>query len=422
MSIILNKEELATNSLRRDALDILEAGYLAIDTEKILRKKLRIENENLIIQNEINSKSTVVPLPFSGGGVRGGVYFVGIGKCALDGAKVIEDILGDYLTDGIAIDVRDPSELKLSKIKYRQGTHPYPSEQNISATKEILEMVKNLTEKDLVIALISGGGSSLFELPIHGISIDEIIKKTKELTAKGADIYELNAMRKRISQVKGGKFADLISPAQIVSLIFSDVLGNDISVIASGPTVLQSEPHPFAPPLGGGVGEGLVRNILLVSNHDALIAMKARAEELGFDTTIETEKFSGNASEMGKELALREPKPKTCILFGGETTVRIPQNHGIGGRNQEMALSALLYMKTDSVLVCAASDGYDNTDHAGAIIDQELLQKTKNLGIFPEQFLMHGDSFNFFKKVEDGAIYTGKLGSNVSDLFIMLYK
>ncbi len=413
MSIILNKEKLATNELRKDALEILEAGLEAVNTEKILRKKIRIENDNLIIENGLTTESTVVPLPLTRGGVRGEVYFVGIGKCALDGARIIEEILGDKLTDGIALDVKI-GELK--KIKSLAGTHPYPSEQNILATKEILKMVENLTEKDLVICLISGGGSSLFELPIPEVDLDTIIETTKELTAKGADIYDLNRVRKTMSQVKGGKFAKLCFPAQIVSLIFSDVLGNDISVIASGPTVAELP----SPSQGEGLG-GEVVNVLVASNHDALIAMKNKAQELGFNANIETEKLSGNAKNVGRELILRKPKPKTCILFGGETTVHIPENHGAGGRNQTMALSALSRMPADSVLVCASSDGWDNTDHAGAMADQELFKKSKELNISSEEYLSNSDSYNFFKKV-GGGICTGKLGSNVSDLVILIYK
>lgn len=411
MSIILNKEELveSNSKLRGDAINILEAGLEAINTEKILRNKISIKDGFLFVNNGTDEYKAELPSPSQGEGLRGEVgrvFFVAIGKCALEGAKVIENILGDYLTVGAVIDVKPVSEaIGLKKTKYFMGTHPYPSEQNISATKEILKMVENLTEKDLVITLISGGGSALFESPL--VPLEELIKTTQELTARGADIYELNKVRKSLSKVKGGKFAALVSPARIVSLIFSDVLGNDLSMIGSGPTVL-AEPTER------------VKNILLVSNRDALNAMKIKAQEAGFDTTIGTEKMSGNASEVGKELALRKFKTKTCILFGGETTVRIPQNHGIGGRNQEVALSALLYMPPDSVLICAASDGWDNSDHAGAIADTELLQKTKAMGISPEQFLMHGDSYNFFKKV-GGAIYTGKLGSNVSDLYIILY-
>ncbi len=400
MGIISNKEELATNELRTQALEILEAGLEAINTEKVLRKKISITSGVLNIEggNELDLKSF------------NRVIFVGIGKCALDGAKVIEEILGDYLMEGAVIDVKPTDESKdLKKIRYFEGTHPLPSEQNVSATKKILEMVKDLTEKDLVITLISGGGSSLFELPVDGFDLNTIIEKTKEFTAKGADIYELNAVRKQMSQVKGGKFAETCSPARMVSLIFSDVPGNNISVIASGPTILTES-------------EDRIKNIMIVSNTDALEAMESKAEELGFFVTTETDRFSGNAGEMGKELALREPKNKTCILFGGETTVIIPQNHGVGGRNQEMALSALPYIKLDSVLVCATSDGWDNNDHAGALVDLELFEKSKQAGISPEEFLMHGDSYNFFKEIKDGAIYTGKLGSNVSDLYIMLYK
>jgi glycerate-2-kinase len=269
-------------------------------------------------------------------------------------------------------------------------------------------MVEGVTEKDLIITLISGGGSALFELPDPEFNLDTIIETTKELTAKGADIYALNKVRKIMSQVKGGKFAELCNPAQMVSLIFSDVLGNDISVIASGPTVLDTPSER-------------VKNILIVSNRDALEAMKIKAIELGFNTNIETDKLAGNAGEVGKRLNLRELKTKACILFGGETTVKIPENHGVGGRNQTMALSTLPYMEADSVLICAASDGWDNTDHAGAIADQEILRKAKELNLNSEEYLERGDSYNFFKKV-GGAICTGRLGSNVSDLCILIYK
>ncbi|MFA6270346.1 MAG: DUF4147 domain-containing protein [Candidatus Paceibacterota bacterium] len=449
MSIILNKAELLETNpeLRGPALEILEAGLEAIDTEKILRKKVSVSDGKLFIKNsDLESISISLPSPASRGGAGGEVYFIGIGKCALDGAKVIEGILGGYLTQGMVIDVKDESEaLTLKKIQYFKGTHPLPSEQNVEATRQILKMVHGVTEKDLIITLISGGGSALFELPIEGVSLKDIIDKTKELIARGADIYELNAARKEMSQVKGGKFAEICRPAKIVSLLFSDVLGNDISVIASGPTVIESVnknnslrsqdvshiPARHDGESGGSLQEysEMPTNILLVSNHDALEAMKIKSEELGFSTTIETEKFSGNASELGEELARRSSKNKTCILFGGETTVKLPAfapglelQRGKGGRNQEMALSALSHMSSDTVLICASSDGFDNTDHAGAIVDNALFQKSKDLNLSTEEYLQNSDSYNFFKKISDGAIYTGKLGSNVSDLCIILYK
>ncbi|MEK7635216.1 MAG: DUF4147 domain-containing protein [Patescibacteria group bacterium] len=410
MSIILNREELLESNaeLRGQALDILEAGLDAIDTEKILKRKISIKDCVLNIDGYFFDLKSYER-----------VFFVGIGKCALKGAQIIEDIFGNNLTEGIVIDVKSGSEASdLKKIKYFEGTHPLPSEQNIEATKEILKMVENVTEKDLIINLISGGGSALFDLPDEAgtaklglpgeTSLETIIRITQEFTARGADIYELNSVRKQMSQVKGGKFAELCDPAHMVSLIFSDVPGNNVSVIASGPTVLDAPSKR-------------VKNIIIVSNTDALEAMESKAEEFGFYVTTETDRFSGDARKSGEDLAKREPKSKTCILFGGETTTIISDSHGIGGRNQTMALSALPFMKPDSVLICAASDGFDNTDHAGAIVDVELFEKSKSLNLNSEEFLEKNDSYNFFKQV-GGAIYTGRLGSNVSDLYIMLYK
>jgi glycerate-2-kinase len=154
--------------------------------------------------------------------------------------------------------------------------------------------------------------------------------------------------------------------------------------------------------------------------------MKSKAEELGYNASIETETLSGNAAEVGKELVKKEIEPKSCLLFGGETTVKISVNHGIGGRNQELALSALLNIPDlstrtgNTVLISAASDGWDNTDHAGAMADREIFEKAKNLNLNAEDFLERSDSYNFWKNA-GGAISTGKLGSNVSDLVIILH-
>lgn len=394
MSFIKNKEELSTNELRKDALEILEAGLDAVQTEKILRDKVRVENGIL--------------------GVNGGsldlrsfnkIIFVGLGKCALDGGKIMEEILSDHLTAGAVIDVRPKNEAQnLRKLKYFQGTHPLPSPQNVEATKEILNMVGDLHKNDLVITLVSGGGSALFELPVPKWSLDAIVQRTKELTAEGADIYELNAARKEMSQVKGGKFAQICAPAQVLSLIFSDVPGNDLSVIASGPTIID-----------------WAKNILICSNMDALRAMAEKAQGLGYETKIETDRLTGNATEVGEQLARRERKPGSCLLFGGETTVKVVPDHGVGGRNQELALSALTEISEETVLISAASDGWDNTDHAGALADSGMMLKARLLGLLPESFLLKSDSYHFWKSCE-GALSTGQLGSNVSDLVIMLYK
>lgn len=429
MSIIFNKWNLLKENqgLRQDALEILEAGYAAIDTEKILRSKITLEEDQTICIQNTGFQCNFYER----------IFFIGIGKCAFDGARVIEDILGDRLTDGVVIDVRAGI---LKKIRSYQGTHPYPSEINISATRQILQMIKGATERDLVLVLISGGGSALLCLP-HDMNCDTLVNITKALTKRGADIYELNTVRKHFSEIQGGGLAKLCYPAQVVSLIFSDVLGNDLGMIASGPTVydqttvadaakvllkydvlnvcipsncqfLETPKHPkyFTN----------VKNTLVCSNREALLAMKARAEELGFDASIETETLSGDAAEVGKNLATKPAQKKKCLLFGGETTVKV-KGRGVGGRNQELVLSALPHLNPGAVLVAASSDGWDNTDHAGALADTYILEEAKRLKISPEEYLKNNDSYNFFKKVH-GAICTGRLGSNVSDLYILIYE
>ncbi len=430
MSVIKNKEELCSENteLRKDALAILEAGLAAIDTGRILRQKIKLE------EGALNIDGQKVPIPQR-------IFFVGVGKCALDGARVIEDILGDHLTQGMVIDVRAGI---LQKIKSYVGTHPYPSEANIRATQEILKMVDGVTPEDLVLVLVSGGGSSLLCSP-HQLSPEDFAKITEELNEKGADIYELNTVRKHLSNVHGGGLAKLLFPARIVSLIFSDVLGNDISVVSSGPTVpdktTMEDAKNVLEKYGVNVDPSVLietpkeekyfantHNFLTVSNIDALSAIKSEAERLGYKATIETETLSGNATKVGREIAQREIPSRTCLIFGGETTVAIDPRYasggahpGRGGRNQELALSALPYVREGALLCVLASDGFDNTDHAGAIADKFILDKARNFGLDAEKFLATNDSYNFWESV-GGAIYTGRLGSNVSDLVILITK
>jgi len=422
MSLVTNIEKLGieNSELRKNALEILEVGLEAINTEKILRERISMHDgafclEGMGFQCQFYER----------------IFFIGIGKCAFDGARVIEDILGDALTDGIVVDVKAGS---LRKIKSYTGTHPNPSPNNIAITKQILEMVKGVTSRDLVLVLVSGGGSALLSLP-YEISCEALVHVSTELTERGADIYEMNTVRKHLSLVHGGGLAKHLYPAQVVSLIFSDVLGNDISVVASGPTVRDETTKEDAQDVLDKykVGADLklvetpkdpelfskVRNFLIVSNADALVAMKQKAEELGYNASIESEILSGEASEVGEELAKQEMKDHTCLLYGGETTVKIAHNNGKGGRNQELALSALPHLPEGRVLVAATSDGWDNTDAAGAIADRAMYEHAIMLNLEPKKFLENNDSYNFWKD-SGGAIYTGRLESNVSDLIIIL--
>jgi len=421
--IIKNFDELAVTSLHKDALEILEAGYDAINTEKVISSKVKVENNHIFINGkDINLESYKR------------VFFVGIGKCAADAAISFEKLLGEHLSGGIVIDVRG---VTLQKITSHIGTHPLPSEENIAAAQSIKEMLEDMTENDLVIAVISGGGSALLCLP-HDMKCDMLTNITKDLMGKGASINELNTVRKHLSEIQGGQFAKLAYPATVVSVIFSDVPGDDISIVASGPTVLDTTTKedaerilveydvlttcklPSCEVLETPKEEKYfkkVDNILLLTNEVALSAMKEKAEEMGYRALIADSKVEGEASTAGKLIAA-QAKVGTCMLYGGETTVTL-KDGGKGGRNQEFVLGSLPYIKENSVIVAAASDGWDNTDVAGAIGDEEILEKARGLSLLPEKFLESNESYDFFKKV-GGHINTGRTGSNVSDLYFTL--
>ncbi|MDP1707287.1 MAG: DUF4147 domain-containing protein [bacterium] len=426
---IQNFETLATNDMRRDALAIAEAGYAAVDVGAALARTLRIEGETLRVGD------TTYPLA----GRK--VYFVGVGKCANTAARAVEQLLGDLLTSGIALDVSPLEEGTLTKIEALIGTHPLPSEVNVQATKRIMEFLSDLHENDLVIMLISGGGSTL--LCLHGSSmtcLDESVLFA-DLTGKGASIQEINIVRKHISRARGGALAAAAYPAEVVSLIVSDVPGNNIEFISSGPTVLDSSTVDDARAVINKYGivasENIefietpkeekyfkrINNVLLLSNKDALSAMKDEAVRLGYSVTIEDDDFAGEASEIGRKIVekLHTSAAKSALVYAGESTVAFGKNSGVGGRNQEMALSVLEYLNDGELILPFASDGRDNTNHAGAIADAVTLEHTREKNLSVEEHLSAHSSYDFFKFSGD-ALITGYTGSNVSDLIIALKK
>jgi len=424
--VIKNIDKLATTSLRKDALDILEAGYQAINTEKVITSSIKVESGHLFVEDhDINLNDYER------------VFFVGIGKCAADAAVVLESMIGDYITAGIVIDVRGVS---LQKIKSHIGTHPLPSKANVVVTQSIKEMLEEATERDLVLTVISGGGSALLCLP-NDIKCEMLIDITKMLMHKGATIEELNTVRKHLSLIQGGQFAKLAYPAKVTSFIFSDVPGNDIGTIASGPTVfdittkenakrilekydiLNTCKLPDCDVLETPKEEKYftkVSNILLLTNKTALFAMKNKAEELGYRSLIAYDKVEGEANIIGQLIAT-QAKQGTCLLYGGETTVIVKSNEGKGGRNQELVLGALPHLKEDIVIVAAASDGWDNSDMAGSIGDKALFQKAKEKSLDIKDYLNKNNSYDFYKNL-GGHIETGRTGSNISDLYFTLTK
>ena len=425
--IIKNFDQLATSALRRQALWIAEAGFLAINTKSAVNKLVKYNPKNQVLA----ALGKQYPL-----GKFERVMCIGFGKAAFDAVSQLQQILSGFITCGYVIDLKEGS---LGNITCKVGTHPYPTKVNIDATKELLAMLSSCTEKDLVLCVVSGGGSALLCSP-HDMSCEQEVSIIAALTVKGATIQELNTVRKHISTVKGGQLAKTMYPATVISLIFSDVPGDDISMVASGPTVMDAT---FAKDAAKvlekyGVLEACqmpscklietpkepkyfehVQNILAVSARQALAAMEEKAEDLGYEVKIYSNCYQGTARELGPEIISKNKKGR-CLLGAGESTVHIV-GHGIGGRNQEMALAALLSIAENQVLVCAASDGHDNTDAAGAIVNAGTKTRARALGLDINKYLSNNDSFHFFEAVGDQLI-TGNTEANVSDFFVCLKK
>lgn len=421
--LIKNFRSLAITPLRKDALMILEAGLKAVETPSALCRSVRLQGEKLIVGRQTYDLRRYRR-----------VFVVAIGKAAFSASKTLETILGKRLTDGIALDVRRG---KLKRMASREGSHPLPSMENMKATGEIVALLKDAGAGDLVIAVISGGGSALLCWPTE-LSCLDMRLLTQTLMSRGATIEEMNTLRKHTSDVFGGQLAALAAPAEVIGLIFSDVPGDDLSVVASGPTVLDLttiadakevlqkydvlkvcrlpncnlKETPKDPKIFDRV-----YNVLVVSNRHALQAMKQEAGRLGYRPRVLSSTISGEASEVGKRLVSRA-KPGQALLAAGETTVTVRQ-HGVGGRNQECVLGALTGVSSESLFISCASDGIDNTPSAGAIADTQTLAHAKAKKVNPAVALTKNASFAFFRSTGD-QIVTGKLDRNVSDLFLTL--
>jgi len=427
--IIKNFDTLATTPERVDALAIAEAGYAGVHTHEAILRKVRMSGTDLLIED------TSYPLK----GRR--VFFVGVGKCAFTGGKALEEILGDHLTAGIALDVSDIEKSGLTKIEAYAGTHPEPSDINIRATERITAFLSQCRAEDLVIMLVSGGGSTLLCLPDAPMTFVDEKALFNALTSRGASIQELNTVRKHISKARGGGLAQAAYPAEVVALVISDVPDNNIAYISSGPTVRDMStvedakailtryevPTPSTTMFIETPKEEKyferVTNTLLVSNRDALEAMRSEAERLGYATTIVNNCFTGEAQEIGRTVtaALHSALAKSALLYAGESTVTLGEQYGQGGRNQEMALAIVKELAEDELVLPFASDGHDNSDHAGAIADGTTRVHAEEKDLAVDEALSAHESYNFFITSGD-ALKTGYTGSNVSDLIIAIKK
>ena len=411
-------------SLREDALRIIEDSISSVLPERAVEQELK--------KLDLGDK----------------IYLVAIGKAAWRMAKSAKDCLKDKVKGGVVITKYGHSQGPIEGLKIYEAGHPIPDENTISSTKEAVELAKGLSKDDTVLFLVSGGGSALFELPVDGVSLEDIKNVTDMLLRCGANIVEINAIRKRMSQVKGGRFALMASPAKVYSLVLSDVLGDRLDSIASGPAYPDSTtvedvrkiirkydlklPKHILQSLSEETPKSLDNVETRIIGSVSKVCESARnvAVSLGYNAMILTTTLDCEASEAGLFLAAiareeaenNRPLKKPCaIILGGETVVCV-RGTGKGGRNQELALSAARGIKNYSevVIVSVGTDGTDGpTDAAGGIVDGKMATLLEKVGIDIDDALNDNDSYHALQAI-DGLIKTGPTGTNVNDLIFML--
>lgn len=436
--------------LRRAASAILRAGLEAADPGKLIRRHLRQDGESLAV--------TDVRFRF---GPRRRLAVVSVGKAATTMARAAEEVLGDRISAALAVDSSQGSGLTRTRLLVAR--HPVPDERGLAAAEELETLALGLGRDDLLLLLVSGGASALLPAPVSGVSLADKAAVTSLLMRAGASIGELNTVRKHLSRLKGGGLARAAAPARVVALVLSDVVGDDLSTIASGPTVPDPTTYGEAseilrlrgvwdatPPAvrrhldAGQRGEApetpkpgnpIFRRVstrVIGSNRWTVEAAAQEARRQGLRSVVLTTRLEGEAREAARVLVavLREcaetgtpENPPVCLLAGGETTVTV-RGEGHGGRNQEMVLAGvepLSRFPIHAVFGSLATDGVDGrSDAAGAIADQESLLRSRALGLPPPAaFLAENDSNSFFGPLGD-LIVTGPTGTNVVDLTVLL--
>lgn len=431
---------------RKITLDIIEHTLRTIDTYEIVKKRVLIRDNVLFVNN----------LRFDLSKIRN-IYVLGAGKGTSRMAEALDEILGDKITTGIIIEKRGQSR-NLKRIKVLEGGHPIPDKAGFEATKHILEIAKNAQEGDLVFVCIMGGCSALMTLPFEGITLEDVQRTNYLLLKCGATIEEINAVRKHISAVKGGRLAQYIYPARIVSLIVVD----EVAGLPWGPTVPDKTTFEDAvyilkkydvwkkvprtvrnhlkkglinpsleTPKANDLKKIKIHNLVIANNNIACEAAKKRAEELGLNSVILSTILEGESREAGivlasiaKEIEKRQrPLKAPCaIILGGETTVTLTEDPGEGGRNQELVLAAAIKIDCSKKIVISSigTDGTDGpTEIAGGIVDGYTLKRGKEKGL---DFIMHLKNHNssyIFRRLDD-IILTGPTGTNVMDLILIV--
>jgi hydroxypyruvate reductase len=439
--------KLELSDARQLAWQIIEAALEAVDPAAAVKNYFKA-------QPDLIEQIKATP---------GRIFVIGAGKAGTPMAVAVSDIFADKIAAGQVIVKYGHTEgaTRLNRIKIKEAGHPVPDEAGFIAAKEIAELLQQTNQDDTVLCLISGGGSALLTLPAEGLTLQDLQNTTGRLLAAGATINEINTIRKHLSAVKGGGLARMAAPAAIHALILSDVVGDPLEVIASGPTV--PDPTTFAdawaliehynlqnalpkaviqrlqagcagdipdtPKQGDSIFER-VNNAIIGSNRIAAQAAVKAAEAAGFQAHLLTTFVEGEAREVARVVAglakglIRNEGPlqrPACLVLGGETTVTL-KGEGKGGRNQEMALAAAISLKDwpDLLLVCLGTDGTDGpTDAAGAFADGFTVSRAQALGLDAINFLARNDSYHFFAALND-LIITGPTNTNVNDLILVL--
>lgn len=438
------------SKLRRDALAIFRAALRAADAGNAVRNHLQLSGGELRV-----GKTCLALKNFDR------VFLIAVGKAAVAMAKTVAGILGSNLDGGILVTKHGHANATLRRMQIFECGHPIPDEHGITGSIAVEKLLAELNARDLLICAISGGASSLLPAPAAGLGLREKQESTDLLLRAGANITEINIVRKHLSRLKGGRLAALAYPATVVSLLLSDVIEDDPGVIGSGPTapdastfqdalavlkkfhLLQRVPESVRNHLKNGAAGNItetpkpgdplfhnVANVVVGSNRLALSAAAAEAKRLGYRPLILSSTMHGEAREVAHVHAqiLREIhhcgnpiKPPACILSGGETTVTV-RGDGKGGRNQEFALAAAIDIANipDVLVLSAGTDGTDGpTDAAGAIATGSTIARAKQLGQNAQDHLARNDSYPFFEALGD-LVKTGPTGTNVMDVNILL--
>lgn len=419
---------------RKHALQIFRAALQAADPERAVLRHLSFDGKTLVAGRRRYLLSAFDR-----------ILVIGAGKASATMARAVERVLGRRISGGL-INVKEGGAAHLRRIALNECGHPVPDERGVQGALRIAEIARAAGPRDLLLCLISGGASALMPAPAPPMTLAGKQEITRRLLACGATIHEINAVRKHISGLKGGRLAKLAWPATMITLILSDVIGDDLDVIGSGPTVADSStvsdaatifekyglpvPALEETPKPGDPALTRVQNLIIGSNRQAMDAAARQARTLGYRTLLlssfiegETRDIASMHAAIVKEISTsgRPVRPPACILSGGETTVTV-RGQGLGGRNQEFVLAATIALEgfASFTVFSAGTDGTDGpTDAAGAIADEKTSARARALGLDARGYLANNDSYHFFEQLES-LVMTGATGTNVMDVRVLL--